>query len=62
MPKTKLKIEEIHHLLRVAATGLLTQMQIADDWGVSKGYVSRLVSGKYRRKLRLAKDVHVALV
>ncbi len=50
MPKTKLNIDEIEHLLRVAATGLLTQTQIAEDWGVSKGYVSRLVSRKYVRK------------
>ena len=50
MPKIKLKIEEIQHLMKVAATGLLTQRQIADNWGISKGYVSRLVNGKYRRK------------
>ena len=50
MPRTKLKMDEIEHLLRVAATGLLTQTQIAEDWGVSKGYVSRLVSRKYVRK------------
>ncbi len=51
MPKTKLTLEEIEHLLKVAATGLLTQRQIADDWGVTKGYVSRLVSRKFRRKV-----------
>lgn len=50
MPRVKLTKEEIEHLLKVAATGLLTQQQIADDWGVSKGYVSRLVNGKFRRK------------
>ena len=50
MPKTKLTIDEIAHLLRVAASGILTQVQIAEDWGVSRGYVSRLVSGKYVRR------------
>ena len=50
MPKTKLTIEDIEHLLKVAKTGLLTQQQIAEDWGVSKGYVSRLVNGVYKRK------------
>ncbi len=50
MPKTKLTIEDIEHLLKVAKTGLLTQQQIAEDWGVSKGYVSRLVNGVYVRK------------
>jgi predicted XRE-type DNA-binding protein len=50
MPKTKLTMDEMEHLLKVAKTGLLTQQQIAEDWGVSKGYVSRLVRGKYERK------------
>ena len=50
MPKTKLSLDEVEHLLKVAATGLLTQQQIAEDWGVSKSYVSRLVTGQYRRK------------
>ena len=50
MPKIKLTIDEINHLLRVAASGILNQVQIAEDWGVSRGYVSRLVSGKYVRK------------
>lgn len=50
MPKTKLTIEDIEHLLKVAKTGLLTQQQIAEDWGVSKGYVSRLVNGVYVRR------------
>lgn len=54
MPRTKLTIDEIAHLLRVAASGLLTQTQIAEDWGVSKGYVSRLVSGKYVRRYEKA--------
>lgn len=54
MPKVKLKLEEIEHLLRVAKTGILTQQQIADDWGVSKGYVSRLVNGKFRRKVKVS--------
>ena len=47
MPKKKLDKSDIEHLLKVAATGLLTQQQIAEDWGISKGYVSRLVTGKY---------------
>lgn len=50
MPKTKLSPEDIEHLLKVARTGLLTQQQIAEDWGISKSYVSRLISGQYRRK------------
>jgi len=50
MPKTKLTLEDIQHLIKVAATGLRTQEQIAEDFGVSKSYVSRLVNGRYRRK------------
>lgn len=56
MPKTKLTIEDIEHLLKVAKTGLLTQQQIAEDWGVSKGYVSRLVNGVYTRKSRASRQ------
>lgn len=52
MPKVKLSIDSVNHLLKVAATGLLTQTQIAEDWGVSKGYVSRLVRGRYRRVVK----------
>jgi len=55
MPKVKLTEESIKHLLKVAATGLLTQQQIAEDWEISEGYVSRLVSGKYRRVFKKAK-------
>lgn len=54
MPKVKLSIDSVNHLLKVAATGLLTQTQIAEDWGVSKGYVSRLVRGRYRRVVKTA--------
>ena len=52
MPKVKLSIDSVNHLLKVAATGLLTQTQIAEDWGVSKGYVSRLVRGRYQRVVK----------
>ena len=54
MPKVKLSQESVEHLLKVAKTGLLTQKQIAEDWEVSRGYVSRLVRGKYVRKERTA--------
>ena len=54
MPKVKLSQESVKHLLKVAKTGLLTQKQIAEDWEVSRGYVSRLVRGKYVRKERVA--------
>lgn len=56
MPKTKLDIEDIEHLLKVAKTGLLTQQQIAENWGISKGYVSRLITGRYRRKGTISAD------
>lgn len=54
MPKVKLSQESVEHLLKVAKTGLLTQKQIAEDWEVSRGYVSRLVRGKYVRRERKA--------
>jgi DNA-directed RNA polymerase specialized sigma subunit len=53
MPRTKLTLEDIDHILKLATIGMITQTRIAENFGISKSYVSRLVTGDYKRLNKL---------
>jgi predicted XRE-type DNA-binding protein len=48
----KLKDEDVNGILHAATEGSLTQRQLAEVYGVTQAYISRIVNGKASRTVR----------